>query len=314
MVFVHPRPLLLAFLSVLLSAPQHGSAFATTEYSYTVRIEGHSKTPVVSSANAPGRGHAHCGLSFNPSFIPACKDCDPPSPAGILLRMCCGDSCTGHGASSVGAQLAADGLPAERIGFAPCDLETGLCNDTLPAFNLDPSTDAEDPRAFLYDDGFYYNFYYAADPGKVPGPACEGAQCTVKLARSRQPLNASSWQPVAALPWHRNGCCIRKPKGERTYCVFGEGPGPLPGLGISYTTDLASGAFTQVPWSLAPGPSSPSSPLTNDSMWVLPLGEQSNEIKLEAGAHPVQLSSGDWLHLYAAATPGWVAHGNYTVG
>jgi predicted GH43/DUF377 family glycosyl hydrolase len=49
-------------------------------------------------------------------------------------------------------------------------------------------------------------------------------------------------------------------------------------------------------------------------MWMLPLGQSENEIKLEAGAHPVQLSSGDWLHLYAAATPGWVAYGNYTVG
>ena len=37
-----------------------------------------------------------------------------------------------------------------------------------------------------------------------------------------------------------------RPKGERSYCIWGEGPGPLPGLGISYTTDIDSGAFTQV--------------------------------------------------------------------
>ena len=43
------------------------------------------------------------------------------------------------------------------------------------------------------------------------------------------------------------------------------------------------------------------------------MGSVSNEIKLEAGAHPVRLSSGDWLHSYAAATPGRVAHGNYSV-
>jgi predicted GH43/DUF377 family glycosyl hydrolase len=33
-----------------------------------------------------------------------------------------------------------------------------------------------------------------------------------------------------------------------------------------------------------------------------------------ASAHPVQLSTGDWLHFYAAATPGWVPNGNYTAG
>ena len=52
------------------------------------------------------------------------------------------------------------------------------------------------------------------------------------------------------------------------------------------------------------------SPITPCGYW----GSVSNEIKLEAGAHPVRLSSGDWLHLCAAATPGWVAHGNYSVG
>jgi predicted GH43/DUF377 family glycosyl hydrolase len=28
----------------------------------------------------------------------------------------------------------------------------------------------------------------------------------------------------------------------------------------------------------------------------------------------MQLESGDFLHFYAAATPGWVANGNYTAG
>ena len=41
------------------------------------------------------------------------------------------------------------------------------------------------------------------------------------------------------------------------------------------------------------------------------LGADQQEIKLEAGAHMVQLESGDLLHFYAAATPGWVANGNY---
>ncbi len=38
------------------------------------------------------------------------------------------------------------------------------------------------------------------------------------------------------------------------------------------------------------------------------------EIVLEASTAPVQLSTGDYLHIYAAGTPGWVANGNYTGG
>jgi hypothetical protein len=38
------------------------------------------------------------------------------------------------------------------------------------------------------------------------------------------------------------------------------------------------------------------------------------EIVIEAGSAPVALSTGDYLHLYAAGTPGWVKDGNYTGG
>ena len=55
-------------------------------------------------------------------------------------------------------------------------------------------------------------------------------------------------------------------------------------------------------------------PLSDDGKWLLPLGDDQQEVKLEAGAHPVRLSTGDWLHFYAAATPGWVPNGNYTAG
>ena len=44
------------------------------------------------------------------------------------------------------------------------------------------------------------------------------------------------------------------------------------------------------------------------------LGEDQQEVKLEAGAHIMELESGDLLHFYAAATPGWVPNGNYTAG
>ena len=276
---------------------------AGTTAQYTVTLTSHSSVPVISSANAAGSGQSHCDMAFNPSYIPA----SPSSPtAGLLVRLCCDDTCMGHGLKP--NTLASDGLPAERIGFAPCDLKSGVCSDTLPDFNLDPSTSAEDPRAFLFGE-FYYNFYYSGSSNDTAGPPCEGDQCTVKLAKTRTPLNASSWEPVALLPWHRNGCCIRKPVGEKSYCVWGEGPDPLPGLGISYTMDINSGVFVQTPWQ-APAPSH----LSNDSMWLLPLGSDQDEIKLEAGSHPVELSTGDWLHFYAAATPGWVENGNYTVG
>eukprot|EP00462_Mataza_sp_D1_P007612 CAMPEP_0175125134 /NCGR_PEP_ID=MMETSP0087-20121206/3151_1 /TAXON_ID=136419 /ORGANISM="Unknown Unknown, Strain D1" /LENGTH=303 /DNA_ID=CAMNT_0016406945 /DNA_START=160 /DNA_END=1071 /DNA_ORIENTATION=- len=221
--------------------------------------------------------------------------------------MCCDPTCHGHGAAGSAPALSPTALPAERIGFAPCDLETGVCKDVLPDFNLDPSSDSEDPRAFLYN-GWYYNFYFYGNPNSTK---CSGPQCTVKLSKTKSPLVAESWQEVTVLPWHRNGCCLMKPKGQKSYCLWGEGPGPLPGLGISSTTDIDSGVFEQHAWSVAAGVVSP---LTNDSLWLLPLGNGQNEIKLEAGTHPVLLSTGDWIHFYAAATPGWVANGNYTVG
>ena len=38
------------------------------------------------------------------------------------------------------------------------------------------------------------------------------------------------------------------------------------------------------------------------------------EIVVEAASPPVQLSTGDFLHLYCGGTTGWVANGNYTCG
>ena len=88
--------------------------------------------------------------------------------------------------------------------------------------------------------------------------------------------------------------------------------------------DLSRGEFKQVNWTQGvPGGAWP---------WMEPLGAAMQEIKLEAGAHMVQLDQGDLLHFYAAATPvcalcgcstlirpsvfsqGWVPNGNYTAG
>ena len=84
----------------------------------------------------------------------------------------------------------------------------------------------------------------------------------------------------------RNGCCHIQPRGKRTYCIFGEGgsEGPGSSLGIAYTTDISEGRFTQVNWtSGVPG---------GTGLWMQPLGAAQHEIKLEAGAHMVQLDSG----------------------
>jgi len=136
----------------------------------------------------------------------------------------------------------------------------------------------------------------------------------VQLSRTKTPLDASSYEYVTTLPWHRNGCCWIRPKGEKSYCMWGEGPSPFLGLGISTTEDISTGEFTQVRWSLRSDVKNSSSPLTSDGKWLLPLGASQNEIKLEAGTHFHKLEDENLLTFYAAATPGWVAHGNYTVG
>ena len=233
---------------------------------YTATLRDHSPTPVVSQSNAPGQGRSLDGcISFNPSFIPASSTFNE---SGLLLRLCCGAHCVGHGQAAgvvhdssdpISAERAgvvhnsSDPISAERIGFAPCDVETGRCGDVVAGFNLDPASDAEDPRAFLYE-GTYYNFYYR---GTSDDKNCTGDQCTVKLAKTSTPLVAASWQAIVTLPWHRNGCCAMKPRGQRSYCIWGEGPGPFPGLGISYTTDIDSGVFVQDEWRVAGGVESP---------------------------------------------------------
>ncbi len=88
----------------------------------------------------------------------------------------------------------------------------------------------------------------------------------------------------------------RRPNGTH-FVIYGE-TGPLPGIGIASTTDFVAYNYL-------------------NRTWLEPLGANNSaapEIVLEASAPPVQLSTGDYLHIYAAGTPGWVAHGNYTGG
>eukprot|EP01121_Diplochlamys_sp_Union-15-3_P004032 TRINITY_DN13_c0_g1_i1.p2 TRINITY_DN13_c0_g1~~TRINITY_DN13_c0_g1_i1.p2 ORF type:complete len:344 (-),score=69.43 TRINITY_DN13_c0_g1_i1:93-1124(-) len=230
---------------------------------YKVELTSIGKTPVISHVNPKGQGYTPCNLTFNPAWL-------PPSSGlprtGLLVRAaeCPND----YGGSN------------DHIMFAPCD-DTGKCGDLEPAVLFGGG--AEDPRVVFYE-GFYYNYYYA--PGTEP--------YTVKLAKTKTPLNATSWEHVATLPWHRNGCLLLRDQPPH-YVLYGEGPDPLPGIGIASTMDLIEYK-------------------TINSTFLLPLGPELNEIKLEAGTPPVKLSTGDYLHFYAAATPGWVAHGNYTAG
>ena len=273
---------------------------AAAAASYDVVVESHGATPVLSSQDGGGG----C-LAFNPSVVPASGG----SPEGLFLRRCCGKTCTGHGRRRRnGARDGSDDddAHAERIGFAKCDLAKGTCEAVEETFNLDPFADAEDPRVLLHD-GTFYNFYYRW-PAR-PESNCTDKQCTVQLSKTTTPLDASSWKPVATLPWHRNGCCLPGP--DATYCMWGEGPGPFPGLGISKTSDLSSGHFQQVRWS---SDDNVTCPISDDGMWLLPLGDEKEEIKLEAGTHLHPLSDGNAITFYAAATPGWVANGNYTAG
>lgn len=70
----------------------------------------------------------------------------------------------------------------------------------------------------------------------------------------------------------------------------------------------------QVAWKHGGAATNASSPITADGKYLLPFGADKAEVKLEAGTHIHQLSSGDYVTFYAAATPGWVPNGNYTVG
>mmetsp|Transcript_8515 Transcript_8515/g.21877 ORF Transcript_8515/g.21877 Transcript_8515/m.21877 type:complete len:464 (-) Transcript_8515:21-1412(-) len=266
---------------------------------YRVELEEHSSKPVLSHGNAVGQGHSPCPLTFNPAYVPVAGG---NTVGGVIVRT---DGCN----ATKGA-----------LSFAKCDVQTGECNDLEPAYQINGSQGTEDPRV-VWDPytEYFYNFAYGTDAKQSLADGCStsgapGAPgaCTVILSRSRTPYEANSWEhvPGGTYPWHRNGCCVMAPVGQKSYCIFGESgnEGPGSGLGIAYTTNISSGKFTQTNWTGGvPG-------VGGSGPWMQPLGASQEEIKLEAGTHIQTLSTGDLLHFYAAATPGWVAHGNYTAG
>ena len=162
----------------------------------------------------------------------------------------------------------------------------GICDDVGSAQFTGFEADAEDPRVFVYGEETFL-FYFASGTG----------QSTVYLRKTSTPSDPTSWVHVAGpLAWHRNGCVIIRADGTH-YVVFGESP-PLPGLGIATTSDFTSFDVINATFMIPNGPNNTNAP----------------EIVIEAGSTPIELSTGDYLHLYAAGTPGWVANGNYTGG
>jgi len=177
------------------------------------------------------------------------------------------------------------GGSGDHMILATCYVD-GHCDDITKPQILPFESDSEDPRV-VYWKGYYYLFYFAAGKG----------QDTVFLRKSNTPGNVTSWQKVGGpLPWHRNGCVLLR-ESPPNYVLFGESP-PLPGLGIASTLDFET---FQV---------------LNDSL-IKPNGANDRvapEIVIEASTPVVQLSTGDYFHIYSAGTPGWVPKGNYTAG
>jgi len=177
------------------------------------------------------------------------------------------------------------GGAGDHLLLATCYTD-GHCDDITTPLIFPFESSAEDPR-LAFVDGWYYLFYYASGT----------SQSTVYLRKTQTPANLTSWQRVGgALAWHRNGCVLVREKAPH-YILFGESP-PLPGVGIATTLDMAS--FKTI-----------------NSTLIVPTGTNDKiqpEVVIEASTPVVQLSTGDYFHIYSAGTPGWVPNGNYTAG
>lgn len=94
----------------------------------------------------------------------------------------------------------------------------------------------------------------------------------------------------------------------------------MPGLGIAKTMSFDSGVFTQVNWTsddpglLGYASLNASQPPAKTALWLDAQGPDVQEAKLEAGAHPVTLSTGDYLHFFSGPTTQNKGRGNYTAG
>jgi predicted GH43/DUF377 family glycosyl hydrolase len=263
-------------LAILAAA----TASCVSAVTYTVTVSNKAPVPVMSIKKAVGQGYSPCECTFNPAWMDAQGGLNQSI---LIMRVSgCPDS---YGGSN------------DHLLYATCSSD-GTCDDLSPmAFSNFPSG-TEDPRAFFFSssypggDDLWYLYTFCPGPG----------QNTVCLSKASNPLDISTWKPVVAnLPWHRNGCVILREDGNH-YVIYGEsgGPskGPLPGIGIASTRDFVNYTVINATWLEPLGPNNTAEP----------------EIVLEAASNVVQLSTGDYLHIYAAGTPGWVANGNYTGG
>lgn len=241
---------------------------------YSVDVVSKGAVPALSIKKAVGSGFGPCECLFNPAYLDA--SIGPGLSRDVVILRASGCNATFGGAQ-------------DHLLYAECGKD-GVCGDVSPlsfsgADSFGPG--AEDPRVFVYDN-FWYLYYY------FPGQG----QATVALRRTKTPLVPSSWELVATqLPWHRNGCVIVDPYGNGTHFVAW-GETSAVGIGISSTTDFVTYTTLNATWLEPNGAADPTAP----------------EIVLEAATPPVRLSTGDYLHIYAAGTPGWVANGNYTGG
>jgi len=160
----------------------------------------------------------------------------------------------------------------------------GHCDDLQPT-TIPLESSAEDPRV-VYWNNWYYLFYYASGSGEN----------TVYLRKTQTPENPNSWVRVSVFPWHRNGCLLLRQTPPH-YCLFGESP-PLPGIGLATTENLENYTVVNKTFLVPNGPNNAKAP----------------EIVIEASTPLVELSTGDYLHIYSAGTPGWIPNGNYTSG
>ncbi|KAL0490258.1 hypothetical protein AKO1_006603 [Acrasis kona] len=172
----------------------------------------------------------------------------------------------------------------DHMLIATC-YNNGTCDDISTRVQLPFEDEAQDPR-IIHLEGWWYLFYYARGSGLK----------TTYLRRSRTPLIMNSWESVALFPWHRNGCMLIRDKPPH-YCLYGEAP-PLKAVGLATTVDMKT--FTTI----------------NDTLFKANSKDDkyAPEVVIEASTPIVQLSTGDYFHIYCAGTPGWVANGNYTCG
>jgi len=174
------------------------------------------------------------------------------------------------------------GGAADHLMLAECADDGSACGD-LDAAVFPFEHLAEDPRVYFNPvDERYYLSYYANGTN----------QSTVFWRRSATPRDVGSWELVsAALPWHRNGCAFFA-NGQH-WVIFGETYAPaypgryLAGIGLATTADFRTFSVADATLML-PEPAGPDP-----------------EVCLEAAAPPVRLSTGDWLHVFAAGTQGW---------